>query len=295
MTRGVFVSGVVAAGVLAGVVMATGARAVGATALPTTPLIETAQASQDWCRETERYNDRDAQFCEVRELKENASGRLEASVSNGAVAVAAVGNAREVVVRARLITQAETMDDARAIAKEVTISLNNGRLEATGPRSSWSSGWRSGNRRSWHVSYRAEVPARYDLNLDAANGAISVEGVNGALELETANGSMTLVDLGGRVRARTSNGSVSVKVGGSRWDGEGLSVTTANGSARLELPSSYNAELSVGTNNGSLTLDIPVTVSGELGRRRNIDTTLGSGGPRLEVRTSNGSLRVGRR
>lgn len=295
MARGLFVSGVVAAGVLAGVVMATGTEAVSATALPTTTLVETAQASQDWCRETEQYNSRDEQFCEVRELKDGASGRLEASAANGAISVRGSGSARGVVVLARLITQAETMDEARTLAKDVTITLNNGRLEATGPRSSWSSGWRSGNRRSWQVSYRAEVPARYDLTLDAANGAISVEGVSGALDLETANGSMTLVDLGGRVRARTSNGSVAVKVGGARWDGEGLSVTTSNGSARLELPQNYNAELSVGTNNGSLSLDIPVTVTGELGRRRNIDTTLGSGGPRLEVRTSNGSLRVGRR
>jgi hypothetical protein len=291
MTRGVVVSAVVAAG-LAAVLVIPGGPVV--TAYVRESAVETGQPSQDWCRENERYNNRDEQFCEVRELTEAASGRLSAETSNGAISVAGGANRRDVRVLARVITQAPSMDDARALAREVSITLRNGRLEANGPKSTWSSGW-GRDRRSWWVSYRAEVPSRYDLMLDAANGAIAVEGVSGALDIETANGSMTLTDLGGRVRATTSNGAVVVKVAGTRWEGDGLSVRTSNGSARLELPQNYNAELSVGTNNGSLSLDIPVTVSGEFGRRRNIDTTLGSGGPRLEVRTSNGSLRVGRR
>jgi hypothetical protein len=43
-------------------------------------------------------------------------------------------------------------------------------------------------------------------------------------------------------------------------------------------------------------VDFPITVQGNIGgRRREFETTLGSGGPTLEVRTSNGSVRVGRR
>ncbi len=42
-----------------------------------------------------------------------------------------------------------------------------------------------------------------------------------------------------------------------------------------------------------MTLDVPVTLQGPISKR--IDTTLGSGGATIEVHTSNGSLRVGRR
>jgi DUF4097 and DUF4098 domain-containing protein YvlB len=122
---------------------------------------------------------------------------------------------------------------------------------------------------------------------------VAVTGVKGRIDTESSNGSLRLTDVGGRVNARTSNGSVHVALNGRRWDGEGLTVTTSNGSARVDLPEGYNARLVAGTSNGSMTLDVPVTVQGRISK--NIDTTLGSGGPTIEVRTSNGSLRVGRR
>ena len=143
------------------------------------------------------------------------------------------------------------------------------------------------------VSYRIDVPASFDLSLETSNGSVSVTGVNGRIDAETSNGSLRMTDIGGRVNARTDNGSVHVTLNGRRWEGDGLSVTTSNGSARLDLPDSYNARLIAGTNNGSMTLDVPVTVQGRISK--NIDTTLGSGGATIEVRTSNGSLRVGRR
>lgn len=143
------------------------------------------------------------------------------------------------------------------------------------------------------MSYRVQVPSSYDLTLNASNGAVNVTDVRGNINAETANGSIRLTDLGGRVRARTSNGSTHVQVSGTKWDGEGLSVVTANGSARLDLPQNFSAELAVSTNNGGINIDFPVTVEGRLGR--SVETTLGTGGPRLEVRTSNGSVRVTRR
>ncbi len=242
------------------------------------------QSSQDWCRDTGRYNDRDETFCEVRELKGPASGSLTGSTSNGSMAVTG-SSRRDVVVMARVMASAATMDEARALARDVQVTLENGELRTSGPRTE--------RRQSWWVSYRAEVPAAYDLDLDTSNGSVTVTGVRGRIQLESSNGALKLTDLGGRVDARTSNGSVHVQANGSRWEGEGLSVVTSNGTARLDLPDSYNANLVVGTNNGSLNVDFPVTVQGRIGRR--LETKLGSGGATLEVRTSNGSVRVGRR
>lgn len=241
-------------------------------------------ASQDWCKDAQSYNNEYDTFCEVRDLKEAATQGLDVETGNGSLTVTG-SSRRDVSVQARIMASAESTSDARALAQQVRVTLEGGRLRATGPTTA--------RRQSWWVSYRAEVPANYDLTLDASNGSVTVSGVRGTIDAETANGSLRLTDLGGRVRARTSNGSVHVQVSGSRWDGDGLTVTTSNGSARLDLPQSFNAELVVGTNNGSLNLDFPVTVQGQIGRR--LETTLGSGGPTLEVRTSNGSVRVGRR
>lgn len=243
-----------------------------------------AKSDQDWCRDAGRYNDRDETYCEVRGLKESGQTSLMGSTANGSMSITG-SSRRDVVVQARVMASADTESAARDLAKNVEVRLENGRLRATGP-----SNWR---RQSWWVSYRVEVPASYDLDLDTSNGSIDVTGVRGRIRLESSNGSLKLTDLGGRVDARTSNGSVHVQVAGSRWDGDGLSVITSNGAARLDLPQPYNANLILGTNNGSLDIDMPVTVQGRIGRR--LETTLGSGGPTLEVRTSNGRVRVGRR
>lgn len=239
---------------------------------------------QDWCRDAGRHSDREV-FCEVRDLNESGASRLEViDNANGSISVTG-SSRRDIGVQARLIATAESESDARSLARDVSITLENGRLRATGPERE--------RRRSWSVSYRIEVPSAFDVTLETSNGSLAVEGVKGRIDAESSNGSVRLNDLGGRVNARTSNGSTHVTLTGRRWDGDGLTVVTSNGSARLDVPDGYNAHLVAGTNNGSLNLDIPVTVQGRVSKR--IDTTLGSGGATIEVRTSNGSLRIGRR
>lgn len=266
---------------------APGVIAAGSAALEQARTSAQAQSSasdQDWCRDAGRNGDRET-FCEVRELKESGASRLEVlDNANGSISVAG-SSRRDIAVQARVIASADSEADARALARDVSITLENGRVRASGPNSD--------RRRSWWVSYRIEVPSAFDVSLETSNGSLSVAGVKGRIDAESSNGSVRLTDLAGRVNARTSNGSTHVTLTGRRWDGDGLTVVTSNGSARLDVPDGYNARLVAGTNNGSLNLDIPVTVQGRVSKQ--IDTTLGSGGATIEVRTSNGSLRIGRR
>lgn len=258
----------------------------GATVVELTAVGQTRASStdQDWCRDAGRSNDRET-FCEVRDLRESGASRLEVlDNSNGSISVTGSSN-RNIVVQARVVASAESDADARALVKDVSITLEGGRLRATGPTNL--------RRQSWWVSYRIDVPSAFDLSLETSNGSVAVTGVKGRIDAESSNGALRLTDIGGRVSARTSNGSVHVALNGRQWDGDGLSVTTSNGSARLDLPDGYNARLIAGTNNGSMTVDVPITLQGRISKQ--IDTTLGSGGATIEVRTSNGSLRVGRR
>jgi hypothetical protein len=58
----------------------------------------------------------------------------------------------------------------------------------------------------------------------------------------------------------------------------------------MAIPANYSARLETGTVNGRMNIDFPLTVQGR--RPRNIETQLGSGGPLIKVRTSNGGVNI---
>ncbi|MEZ5316172.1 MAG: DUF4097 family beta strand repeat-containing protein [Vicinamibacterales bacterium] len=240
-------------------------------------------SNDDWC--DEGGGGRQERFCEVREFTVAKPSRLEVTDSpNGSIRVSGT-NRSDVLVRARVSARADSMDEARDLARDVEVTIDNGRVRTNGPRTS--------GRRSWTVSYRIEAPRAIDLELDTANGSIDVSSIDGRIRAESSNGALRLTDLAGDVSARTSNGSVVAMLDGRAWRGTGFEATTSNGSVRLEVPDGYNARLEAGTSNGSLSIDFPVQVQGRLSRR--LDVTLGDGGPTVRVQSSNGSVRIGRR
>ena len=246
------------------------------------------QTNDEWCGEAQRDNrpnnsndDRET-FCEVRQFTLGA-GSVTAETSNGGVRV--TGESRnDILVRAMVMAHGRTAADAREIAKQVTVTTS-GRIRATGPRAY--------NREGWWVSFRIQAPHNTDVELNSSNGSLSVTNVRGRMNLRTSNGSINLMDVGGNVIADTSNGSVNASLSGTRWEGQGLDVSTSNGSVRLNVPENYNARLVAGTSNGSISVGFPVLVQGRI--NRDIDTTLGSGGATIRVRTSNGSVSLQRR
>lgn len=231
---------------------------------------------------------RGERHCEVREERLAPFGGplVVDARPNGGVRVEA-WDQNEILVRAVVNAQAETEADAARIASEVRVEIGGGRVAATGPD------MRGRRREGWHVSYRIYVPARTDLDLRSTNGGISIFGVTGALRFETTNGGVTLTDVSGDVRGRTRNGGVNVTLSGARWEGAGLDVETTNGGVNIAVPDGYSAELSARTVNGGLRSDVPLTVRGRIDRE--VNSTLGSGGAPVTVRTTNGGLRITRR
>jgi hypothetical protein len=237
----------------------------------------------DPCRDR---NDRDYyEHCEVRDSTLPAGALNVDAGQNGGVFVEA-WDRNEIRVRAIVRGSARVDGRAREIASQVQVQAGGGRVYATGPdldRREW-----------WSVSYRINVPRRNDLDLSATNGGITIVGVTGNMRFDTVNGGVKLHNLGGRVNGETRNGGLNVVLSGSRWDGDGLDVETSNGGVTVDIPSNYNAELETRTVNGGLNIDFPITVQGELTSRRGISTTLGSGGPPVRVRTTNGGVRIRR-
>jgi len=236
-----------------------------------------------------RHGDDDrGRACEVRKVPVRLSGRTISidGERNGGIHV--VGwNGDSVSVTARIQAQARSEGAAQAILPRIKINADGHSVRADGPSMD------GDDDESWAVSYVVFVPRRFDLDLEAHNGGVSVQSVTGRMELGTTNGSVSLDDVGGDVRAHTQNGSLNVQLTGTKWDGTGLDAETHNGSVRLSVPESYSARLETGTVNGRINTEIPITVSGNISRRMSF--SLGSGGAPVRATTTNGSVNITRR
>jgi DUF4097 and DUF4098 domain-containing protein YvlB len=192
----------------------------------------------------------------------------------------------DVLVRTRIESYADTDADARRLVAGVRVDTAGGRVRAEGPD--------TGNRdESWSVSFEISVPRNAMLTLNTNNGGISIDDFRGSAKFHAKNGGLVLTNVGGDLRGETTNGSVTVDVGGDHWDGAGLDVETRNGGIRLNLPKGFSAELEAGTTHGGISIDFPITVQGRIGRH--LETTLGAGGPKLRAMTTNGGVSIRQR
>lgn len=254
----------------------------GAQATQATPT-DRAARFMDNCRDN-RSDNRET-FCETRDVSVPTTADLSVDGrQNGGVTVHGWDKPNIQVV-AMIQAQAETQEDARAMAKDITISTNDGELRADGP---------STRRRDWwSVSFEVWVPKHTNLSLRARNGGIEVENVDSRMDLNTENGGLRLRDVAGDVHGETTNGGVTAELSGDKWSGAGLDVRTTNGGVHLYIPDNYSARLETGTVNGGMDIGFPITVQGSLNRR--LSTQLGSGGPTIRATTTNGGVSIRRR
>jgi hypothetical protein len=249
-------------------------------------------SSQDWaerCRRNQWGNDNRQVHCEVRETRIPARGSLRVDAGqNGGVTVRA-WDGRDVVVRARIQTNARTADEAREMARGIRVNTS-GTIGATGPDV-------SGRGRGWAVGYEILVPARTNLDVRTQNGPISVERLAGNVQLRAHNGPISLDRMAGDVNARAQNGPITVTLAGRRWSGEGLDVETVNGPVTLRMPRGYAAHLESGTVNGPFHAPSgmrPPRREGGRGYRPGgrISTDVNGGGPTIRAVTTNGPVNI---
>lgn len=131
--------------------------------------------------------------------------------------------------------------------------------------------------------------------LRTSNGRIKAEGVKGAFDAMTSNASVdaTIMEPADAttVGVRTSNGSVTLAL--MAWKNNPIRVNTSNSSINLRLPDGVNGQLTADTSNGSISSDFELTTN-KFGKTH-VEARLGSGGPPIELGTSNGSIRLMRR
>jgi DUF4097 and DUF4098 domain-containing protein YvlB len=127
-----------------------------------------------------------------------------------------------------------------------------------------------------------------NLEVRTSNGSIEVRDTSGRSVLRTSNGAIRADDLKGSVEASTSNGSIEIGVTDAQP--AEMRVSTTNGSITVRLPASANARIDASTSNSSITSEFDVR-SGRVSKTH-LDGVIGSGGPTLDLSTSNGSIRL---
>jgi DUF4097 and DUF4098 domain-containing protein YvlB len=204
----------------------------------------------------------------------------------------------------------------------------------------------------WHgnmgARYTIRVPRRVQLDsITTSNGAVRVEGIDGAAHLRTSNGTIRTTKVHGELDAHTSNGSIeaqdqdgnanlhtsngAIRVDATHGSFEAstsnssivanlkdpatnwplklhssngkieltleaarlpdVRADTSNSSVTLRLPASSNAQVRANTSHGSITTDFDLLTHG-LRSKTELEGAIGSGGPMIEMSTSNGSIRI---
>lgn len=225
-----------------------------------------------------------------RTLSFAAGSRLEVANSNGSIQVA-VWDRNEVHVQAEKRVRSRGDQDVRDLIQELRVIIEETadgvRIETEHPRRD--GGW-WGRGVSSSVDYRIRLPRDSDLNLETVNGKVRVDGVHGDLTLGSTNGGITVNDSGGRVDAHTTNGSIDVELQ-QVVDGEDMSFRSTNGGITLALPGDARASVEARTTNGGIHTDFPVTVQGSFNKKR-LEGEINGGGGRIELRTTNGGIKI---
>lgn len=132
-----------------------------------------------------------------------------------------------------------------------------------------------------------------DVSARTSNGTIKVDGVRGSLEAITSNGTIRgrLTETGSLpVKLTTSNGTIDILLDGTRTGD--IIASSSNGSLIIRMPNGAGARVDATTSShDSIQTDFDVQVRGMLSKGR-LQGTIGSGGPLLQLNTSNGAIRI---
>jgi putative adhesin len=193
-------------------------------------------------------------------------------------------------VRAERIAKARTDEAAQAVLQKLdileTASADSIRLQ-TKPRERLSMGQQQ------EVRYHLKVPAGMNLDLQTVNGGVEVSNVDATLVATTTNGGVNGKNLVGRVEASTTNGGIVLDLAAIREGG--VKAETVNGSVQIRLPPDAKADIVAHCVNGGISVqELKIDQTSERSRR-NLEGRLNGGGPKIEIDTTNGGIRIGPR
>jgi hypothetical protein len=213
-------------------------------------------------------------------------GSLEILNTNGEIRVEpADGSTIEVV--ATRVAKAATDDDAKTALKRIEISENVTPNRVLLDSSRGGIAFEMGVSR--RVDYLVRVPRWANVTLKSTNGEIVASGIVGKVRLDTTNGEIRATAIEGALHAESTNGDMELEL--VKVSEDGVDCSTTNGEIILTVPAAAKASLSAETNNGDIEtrgLELSVQEKG----RKDLRATLGGGGARIKLSTTNGDITV---
>ena len=142
----------------------------------------------------------------------------------------------------------------------------------------------------FEVRYHVRAPKNAVINVTNTNGQVALTALDGNVRAHTTNGGVNGKDLTGGVDARSTNGGVTIDMAAVGPDS--ISLRTTNGGVTLTLPDSAKADLSASCTNGGINVSALDKLEVSDQSRRRIEGRLNGGGTAIELRTTNGGIRV---
>jgi DUF4097 and DUF4098 domain-containing protein YvlB len=153
--------------------------------------------------------------------------------------------------------------------------------------------------------------ARGALEVTTSNGSVDVTELDGPATIRTTNGRVTADEVRGVLDASSSNGSIHARLMKPEPH-RAVKLQTTNGAIDLAIDSLADNDIRARTSNGGITVKLPAQTNarvhahtshsavhtdfdmrGKVGwSKTDLDGDIGSGGPTVELTSSNGSIRL---
>ena len=143
---------------------------------------------------------------------------------------------------------------------------------------------------AFEVRYHVRAPKNAVVNITNTNGQVALAALTGKVKAQTTNGGVNGRNLTGGVDARSTNGGVTIDMASIGPDS--ISLRTTNGGVTLTLPDGAKANLTASCTNGGINVSALENLEVSEQSRRRLEGRLNGGGTAIEVRTTNGGIRV---
>jgi len=224
-----------------------------------------------------------------------AGTRLEISIVNGTMEVAAAGGSDASVAITRTAS-GMSKDAAREALEKVTITeqASDGQVRIEVRPAD-----RNARRGRVTITAVVRLPPGTEAVLRTQNGPVQLTGVRGTLTVAATNAAVIGRDVGGALSVSVVNGRLDLDLGTVT---DPVTLSVLNGGARLGIPPSAGVEIDASALNGGVTIAPPLSLvrDGDAGQQPGVALVtdrvtgrLNGGGPKITAQVTNGALRIG--
>jgi DUF4097 and DUF4098 domain-containing protein YvlB len=216
----------------------------------------------------------------------SSGGEVRITNTNGKIEVEGIDGST-VEVRAERIARGSTEEAARQFLPRIVI-----KEDITPDRVSLETERMSGIMIGVgiEVRYHVRAPKNAVINVTNTNGQVALTGLGGTVSAHTTNGGVNGKGLTGGLDARSTNGGVTIDMASLGKDK--VALRTTNGGVTLTVPETAKADISASCTNGGINVSSLENLQVSESSRRTLEGKLNGGGTPIELRTTNGGIRV---